>query len=210
MSVVAGELTGGRSLEVDLNVGVVHEAAHEGEHEGDRPAINRFGLRLFILSESMLFAALVAGRFYLAGLSRPDSVNVGLGLLMTLALLGSSGLSYRGLAALRRGDRGAAVRSLTGTILLGVLFLVGVGFEWSAAIREFGPSTSYGTAFFATTGLHASHLASGLVVLVLLARLIRRGHFQPGADWGAVAAVTYWTFVDAMWVLVIFPTLYLA
>lgn len=177
-------------------------------HEEDRAAIDRLGLRLFILSESMLFGALVAARFYLVGTYRPETMNVGLGVLMTVLLLGSSALSYRALAAVRHDDRGAALRNLAATILLGALFVVGVAVEWSTA--EFGVGTAFGTAFFSTTGVHAAHMLSGMAVLALLWRLIRRGHFSAASHWGVTASITYWTFIDAMWVLVIFPTLYLA
>lgn len=180
------------------------EAVEEAE---DREAINRFGLRLFIASESMLFAALVAARFYLAGLERPEGVNLALGVVLTAILLASSWLGYRALAAIRRGDRGAAARRLTAAVLLGLAFLVGVGVEWATA--EFSIGTAYGTAFFATTGLHAAHLLSGIVVLGGVANLLRLGHFDAGSHWGVAGAVTYWTFVDAVWVVAVFPTLYL-
>lgn len=173
----------------------------------DRSAVDRFGLRLFIASESMLFAAFIAARFYLAGTERPEGVNLALGLGLTALLLGSSWFGYRGLAAVRGGARAAAARRLGGAILLGLLFLAGVGVEWATA--EFSIGSAYGTVFFATTGLHAAHLASGIVVLAAVANLLRLGHFGPGAHWGVTGAVTYWTFVDAVWVLAIFPSLYL-
>lgn len=173
----------------------------------DRPAVNRFGLRLFIASESMLFAAFIAARFYLARLERPEGVNLALGIALTAILLASSWLGYRGLAAVRRGDRGAAVRRLGAAVGLGFLFLVGVGVEWATA--EFSIGTAYGTAFFSTTGLHAAHLVTGMVVLAGVANLLRLGHFDAGSHWGVAGAVTYWTFVDAMWVVAIFPSLYL-
>lgn len=180
---------------------------HPADAAEDRPAINRFGLRLFIASESMLFAALVATRFYLAGLERPEGVNLALGVALTAILLASSWLGYRGLAAIRRGDRGAAARRLGAAVLLGGLFLVGVGIEWATA--EFSIGTAYGTAFFSTTGLHAAHLVSGMVVLAGVANLLRLGHFDAESHWGVAGAVTYWTFVDAVWVVAVFPSLYL-
>lgn len=108
----------------------------------------------------MLFGALIAARFYLAGTYQPETMNVGLGVLMTVLRLGSSAMSYRALAAVRRDDRGAALRSLAAAILLGALFVVGVAVEWSTA--EFGLATAYGTAFFSTTGVHAAHMLSGM------------------------------------------------
>ncbi len=172
-----------------------------------RIAINRLGLWLFIASEATLFAAFITARFYLAGISRPDGVNEPLGAAMTLALIASSILAYRGLVALGRGDRASMLRSFLGTLGLGALFVLGVGFEWSTA--EFSIASPYGTAFFTTTGLHVAHLISGLVALALVYRLARQGHFSPESHWGVMAVVRYWTFVDLLWVLVIYPVLYL-
>ncbi len=186
--------------------GAAEVAVAEEERLG-RVAIGRLGLWLFIGSESMLFFAMVAARFYLLGTTRPPSVNLGLGIALTLDLLVSSVLGYRALAALKRDDRSGFQRRLLGAIALGAAFLVGVAMEWSSA--RFGPGTAYGTVFFTTTGLHVAHLASGLVVLLLVWRLARRGAFSAHDYWGARAALTYWTFVDAMWVLLVFPALYL-
>lgn len=209
----SGELAG-RGLGIAVEPGppsaipIDEVAAHPAVEEAeDRPAVNRLGLRLFIASESMLFAALIAARFYLVGLERPAGVNLPLGAVLTAILLASSWLGYRGLAAIRRGDRSAAARRLSGAVLLGLLFLVGVGVEWATA--EFAIGTAYGTAFFTTTGLHAAHLLSGILVLGGVANLLRLGRFDAESHWGVAGAVTYWTFVDAVWVVAVFPTLYL-
>lgn len=178
------------------------------EHEGHDPAeVSRFGLLLFIFSESFLFAAFISARLYLAGLDKPEHVNLALGGVMTAILVASSLLSYRGLAALGRGERRAAARWLAGTVLLGLVFVAGVAIEWSTA--EFSITSAYGSAFFSITGLHATHVIAGLVALSLAIRLLRRGHFAGASTWGLRGCVIYWTFVDLMWVLVIFPVLYL-
>lgn len=183
-----------------------HAAAHaEGHH--DPVEVGRFGLLLFILSESFLFAAFIAGRLYLSGLEKPEHVNLALGGIMTLFLVGSSVLSYRGLGAFTRGDGRAAARWLSGTVLLGLAFVVGVGFEWTTA--EFSITSPYGSSFYMITGLHVTHLLFGLGAMVLGVRLLRKGHFAGGRGWGIRGAVLYWTYVDLMWVLVIFPALYL-
>jgi len=173
----------------------------------DRLAINQLGMWLFFASEAMLFAAFITARFYLVGVWRPTTVNEPLGAAMTLALLLSSAFAYYGLRAFQRGDRATELRSLLGTLLLGCLFVGGVIIEWSTA--EFSIASLYGTAFFSTTGLHVAHLISGLIILALVYRLVRLGHLSPERPWGVLAAVRYWTFVDALWVLVIYPVLYL-
>ncbi|MEK6719063.1 MAG: cytochrome c oxidase subunit 3 [Chloroflexota bacterium] len=183
-------------------------AADVPGHEGHDPAdVGRFGLLLFLFSESFLFAAFISARLYLSGLAKPEHVNLSLGVVLTALLVASSLLSYRGLAALRRGDGRAAARWLSGTVLLGLGFVGGVAIEWSTA--EFSITSAYGSAFYSVTGLHATHLISGLIALALGIRLLRRNHFAAGSTWGIRGCIIYWTYVDLIWVLVIFPVLYL-
>jgi heme/copper-type cytochrome/quinol oxidase subunit 3 len=188
-----------------MSAQVVGQGGAEQVH--DSADVGRFGLLLFLFSESFLFAAFVSARLYLAGLEQPDGIDLALGGLMTALLVGSSLLSYRALAVLRAGRGRAAAGWLLGTVGLGSLFVVGVAIEWTSA--EFPITSAYGSAFYTITGLHATHLVGGLVALVLAARLLRRGHFADGSTWGVRGCVMYWTYVDLMWVVVIFPVLYL-
>jgi cytochrome c oxidase subunit 3 len=171
-----------------------------------RQAMNQAGLWLFFLSESFLFSALATARFVLAGTDRPEGLNQGLGLGITTVLLLSSLTAFRAETAIARGDRADFTRNLLATILLGIVFVFGVGAEWSTA--EFHASEPYGTAFFSMTGLHASHVISGVVVLGLVYALGRRGHFSAESHWGVEASVKYWHFVDVVWVF-FYPILYL-
>lgn len=182
--------------------------AHFDEHareEALRPTLNQAGLWLFFLSESFLFAALASARFVLAGTSRPH-VDQQLGLLITSVLLASSLTAFLAEASIARNDRTGFLRYTLATIVLGLLFFVGVAFEWSAA--EFGRDEPYGTAFFSMTGLHASHVLSGVVMLAMVFYLGARGHFSAKSHWGAEAVVKYWHFVDMVWVF-FYPILYL-
>ncbi len=179
-------------------------AAHH-EEERQRPSMNQLGLWLFFLSESFLFAALLSARFYLAGTDRPH-VNQLLGLVITAILLVSSLTAYRSEAAIAHGDRTAFLRYLLATIALGVVFALGVAYEWSTA--EFTRSEPYGAAFFAMTGLHASHVISGVAMLAMVYYLGVRGHFSAEGHWGVEAVVKYWHFVDVVWVF-FYPALYL-
>lgn len=178
--------------------------AHHKE-ERQRPSMNQLGLWLFFLSESFLFGALLSARFYLAGTDRPH-VNQPLGLAITAILLVSSLTAFRAEASIARGDRSAFLRYLLATIALGVVFAGGVAYEWSTA--EFTRSEPYGAAFFAMTGLHASHVISGVAMLALVYFLGVKGHFSAESHWGAEAVVKYWHFVDVVWVF-FYPALYL-
>lgn len=176
---------------------------HLGEPR--RLALNQLGLWLFFASESFLFAALVSARFVLMGTAHPG-VNQLLGLVITSVLLTSSVTAYLAESAIARGDRINFLRYLLATITLGLLFVAGVGVEWTTA--EFELSEPYGTAFFSMTGMHAGHVVSGIVMLALVYNLGRRGHFSAEGYWGVEATIKYWHFVDVVWVF-FYPALYL-
>ncbi|MBI4348336.1 MAG: cytochrome c oxidase subunit 3 [Elusimicrobia bacterium] len=167
----------------------------------DGVATASLGLWIFIASEAFLFLILIATRYLLVGLHRPDELEQVLGAAVTTALLSSSVSAYAGLRALRRGDEGAYRRWIRLTLALGVAFLAGLSLEWTEGFGAFPPGRGYGSVFFTLTGVHGFHVASGLVVLALVLRAGR-------GTWPATAAVRYWTFVDAIWLL-IYPTLYL-
>ena len=178
-------------------------------HVHDRLAINRIGLWLFFGSETFLFGAIISTRYYLQGAQRPEDLSQGLGLIITAVLLLSSLTAYRAETASAHGDQKGFQWNLIATIVLGVLFLAGVGLEWFLAYQHFPPSTGFGTVFFATTGIHATHVLSGLILLGIVYFLGRRTQrYTPANYWGVEASVKYWHFVDVAWVF-IYPTLYL-
>jgi cytochrome c oxidase subunit 3 len=182
-------------------------AAEHGAHGGARRlAINRIGIWLFFFSDGLLFAAFAAARFYLHGTARPDAVNQALGLAITSVLLLSSLTAYRAETAMVHGNVRRGRRMLLATILLGAFFAVGVGFEWS--IAEWVPSDPYGTSFFSMTGIHAMHVITGVIFLVVIYVRAGKGHFHEGNTWPVTAMVMYWHFVDVVWVF-FYPTLYL-
>ena len=171
-------------------------------------AINRIGLWLFLLSESFLFAAIISTRYFLRGLDRPDDLNQALGLGITLVLLLSSLSAYRAEMSSAHGDQKGFVRNILVTLVLGIVFVVGVGIEWAEAFKHFPPSTGFGTIFFTMTGIHAFHVLTGLAALAVVFGLGRKGRFTTGSYWGVEGAVKYWHLVDVAWVF-IYPTLYL-
>ncbi len=173
-----------------------------------RVRADRLGLWCFIASETFLFGAVIAARYILLGVSRPKELNQPLGLAISLVLILSSLTAYRAETFMAHDDRAGFMRNVTWTILLGLLFLVGVGVEWSEGLRYFPPSTPFGSAFFSLIGLHAFHVFTGVVALAVVRDMARRGRFGSHDHWGVEAVVKYWHFVDVAWV-VIFPTVYL-
>jgi cytochrome c oxidase subunit 3 len=168
--------------------------------------INRVGLWLFFISETFLFAGLLASRFYLWGGTRPE-LDQTLGLTITSILLLSSFFMNRAESAIAHDDRKTFLRSMLITAGLGLAFFVGVvGFEWRGHL---GPSDGvYGAVLFGMTGLHALHVLSGIVLILLVWNLGRKGNFSAERHWGVEATAIYWHFVDVVWVFY-YPALYL-
>jgi len=172
-----------------------------------RLEINRMGLWLFILSESMLFLGLLAARFTLQGTAIPDQLSQVIGLVITAILLISSFTAYRAETAFANGDEGRAIAALRLTLILGGVFVLGVAFEWSAALSHFPPRTGFGTVFFTMTGIHAFHVVTGLIFIAIVHARARAGSYREDR-WPVEAAVKYWHFVDVVWVF-FYPALYL-
>jgi len=173
-----------------------------------RQTTNRMGLWLFILSDAFMFAGLLVSRFYLLGVGvRPD-VNSLLGVGVTSVLLLSSFFMNRAETAAAFGDRKTFERSTLVTLILGVLFLVGVvGVEWQ--IAPFGPGTNAaGSLFYAMTGFHAFHVLTGVIFLAIVYRNGRMGLYSAERHWPVEAAAVYWHFIDVVWIF-FYPALYL-
>ena len=90
------------------------------------------------------------------------------------------------------------------TILLGLEFLRNTAVEWRHLIQDFHLTITtnlFGTTFYSLVGLHASHVAIGLSLLLLALVLGLRGSMQGQARRFELLS-WYWHFVDAVWVAV--------
>lgn len=182
-----------------------HHHAEEQPYE-EQSKRNRLGLWLFLFSEIFLFGALLASRFFLWGGERPD-LDQSLGLATTSVLLLSSFFMARAETAIGYDDRREFSRNLLITAFLGILFLVGVvGLEWNAELQ---PSDGkFGAIFFGMTGIHALHVLSGVILILFVWNLGRKGHYSSDRHWAVEATAIYWHFVDVVWVF-FYPALYL-
>lgn len=204
---------------------VTADTPHDDAHAHEIPystqlRSNRLGLWLFMFSELFLFGALFATRFVLWGNTRPDLSQV-IGLIATVILLFSSYFMYRSEVGAAYGDQKKFLRNALMAALLGSIFFVMVVFmEWNVfglsgdlfGVELFGhlkPSDGvYGGVFFAMTGMHALHVLSGIVLILIIWWNGRRGFFTPERHWGVEATAIYWHYVDVVWVF-FYPALYL-
>jgi cytochrome c oxidase subunit 3 len=163
----------------------------------NRSVTARVGLAIFLGALAMLFAALLLAyavmRAQAPGWPPPGTPPLPRGILglNTLVLVASSVVLRAGLRA--RGDRRGAV---AGALALGAAFLVAQALVWRALVRAgLGPASGpYGSVFFALSGLHALHLAGGLLALGAV------GLAAP-SDARLRLAATYWDFVLGVWVV---------
>ncbi len=170
-------------------------------------ATNRLGLWLFFISDAFMFGGLIISRFYLLGNQKFD-LNQSLGLLVTSVLLISSFFMNRAEVMISQGNQKGFIRSLLVTILLGIIFLIGVvGVEWADA--HFGPSDgAQGAVFYMLTGMHAFHVLTGVIFLLITLRNGVKNKFSAEKHYMVEAAANYWHFVDVVWIIV-YPVLYL-
>jgi len=186
---------------------MTEHAANAQQNYQFKLATNRLGLWLFIISDAFVFAGLLIARFYLMGDTRPELEQT-LGLVVTSMLLVSSFFMNRAETALAHGDRKAFLNGTLITLILGVLFLVGVvGVEWQLA--PFGPADGVaGSMFYTMTGFHAFHVLTGVIFLFVVYRNGRNGHYTPDEHWAVEACAVYWHFIDVVWIF-FYPALYL-
>jgi cytochrome c oxidase subunit 3 len=168
---------------------------------------NRLGLWLFMLSDAFIFGGLLISRFNLLGFTRPE-LSQSLGLLVTSILLVSSFFANRAETSMAKGDRRQFIISTTTTMVLGILFIVGVlGVEWQIAPFKASDGVE-GAIFYSMTGFHVFHVLTGVIFLAIVLRNGIRGHYSKEKHWAVEAAAVYWHFVDVVWIF-FYPALYL-
>lgn len=178
----------------------------------------RLGMKLFIISDALTFAALLAVYCYLRLSSdnwpRPFSwSSIGYATLMSVCLFTSSLTMVAAVRTARRGARRLTVRWILATIAGGIAFLLLHLNEWKRLVdegltlrtvpKEWGSaSLAFGSTFFGITGLHMLHVFSGVILLGVVAA-------RPKATTTEIEiSGMYWQFVDAVWVFV-FVLIYL-
>jgi cytochrome c oxidase subunit III len=183
-------------------------------HASQRTAV--FGMTIFLASEAMLFAGLIAGYIVLR-LSSPawppsaeyPKLPVVLTGINTVFLITSSFTYHFAEVAVKKGKKGTAWLFLT--VLLGSLFLCIQGYEWYHMHHEglwFNTGGVYGSSFFVLTGFHGLHVLIG--VLMIAWALIRQlgGAYTAQSHTYLILAGMYWHFVDVVW-LFLYSVLYL-
>jgi cytochrome c oxidase subunit III len=178
------------------------------------PSKGVVGMTCLIIAESAIFTIFVIAYLYYLGkdLSGPTPRQVlELPILNSICLLSSSATITFALRSLRNNDSKRFSIWWLVTIALGAYFLLGTGREWHHLIYDKGltiQTNLFGTTFYSLVGLHASHVAVGLLALSIvmafaIAGLVKREHAERVHVLGL-----YWHFVDVVWI-VVFTVVYI-
>ncbi|HUE43309.1 MAG TPA: cytochrome c oxidase subunit 3 family protein [Candidatus Sulfotelmatobacter sp.] len=191
-----------------------------------------FGMWVFLVTEVLFFG----GMFMTYTLNRstyPDvfgeasrSINLTLGAVNTVVLIGSSLTMAMSVWAAQVGKKQLVTIFLILTLILGSVFLGIKGVEYHEKFVEhhvpglnfnFEPGADAATnahaqlffsLYFAMTGLHALHMIIGAGLLIWLIKESFRGRFTPEYSTPVDLVGLYWHFVDIVWIF-LFPLLYL-
>lgn len=163
---------------------------------------------VFVVVESLIFSAYLSvylfyrARHEQAFLQAQSHLNLGLGVVETIALLASSWSMARSVLTARAGQLPTAMRHAFMTGALGGVFLICKIVEWVNQIHQGNTFTTndFFQYFFFLTAIHAIHLLIGFAVLgIVIHQLSRPEHCSQET---VETCATYWHTVDFLWVLI--------
>jgi len=187
-----------------------------GVEEFPRFETSKMGVWIFLFSEILLFGGLFATYAVFRALHFQEfnhdhqELNVTLGAINTVVLLWSSFHVALAVAAIQRGKDRALKLHLAMTILLGCVFLVNKGIEYSAKFSHgiYPWTSNFFSIYFVITGLHGLHVLCGVVALSIILYMAFQGRFSSTNYTRVEGTALYWHLVDIIWIYV-FPLLYL-
>jgi cytochrome c oxidase subunit III len=177
-----------------------------------RRGVGWWGVGTLVASEAALFAYLLFSYFYLCATAGSDwllepSPSLRVALPNTVLLLASSLVAWWGERGVLTQRRGQALWGFGIACLMGTVFALVQLHEWRT--KGFGiGSSSYGSLYFLTTGLHEAHVFVGVLILAAIFVWTALDYFSPRRRLSVSAGVLYWHFVDVVW-LFVFTTYYL-
>lgn len=173
-----------------------------------------WAMLLVIATEAMIFTALLSSYFFLrasssrwppAGIELPE---LDTGLVFTAVLLGSSIPVFYAEASIRRGNLRGLRAGLAVAAVMGLAFLLYTVDDFRRL--HFGwRDNAYASIFYVTVGLHATHVAVGLLISAVTQVKAWLGLFDRDHHVSVEVFSLYWHFVDAVWIFV-FSSLFLS
>jgi cytochrome c oxidase subunit 3 len=162
----------------------------------------KFALWLFIVTVVMIFASLTSA--YIVRQSEGNWLEFDLPEIFwynsAIILLSSITLHWAYVSA-KKDDLAKVRLGMILTSILGAIFLVGQWYSWGALVDRdvFFVGNPAGSFLYVFTGLHALHLISGVIFLIIV--LISSFRYQvhsKNMDTMEMC-VTYWHFLGGLW-----------
>ncbi len=202
-----------QSSAIDSNPVVNYQAEVAHGHHG-HPDHRILGVIVFLIAEAMIFLGLFTAylTFRAVAPTWPPAGTPELELLLpgvnTIILISSSFVIHNADVAVKKNDVKGLQKWFAITAAMGLIFLVGQLYEYFHL--EFGLTTNlFASTFYVLTGFHGLHVLFGLVLILgVLWRSRKPGHYSNTSHFGVEAAEIYWHFVDVVWI-VLFILLYL-
>ena len=170
---------------------------------------------VFLSSDCLFFGSLIATYMVYRGQSLVgpypvDIIDIPVTTISTFVLLCSSFAMVRALAATNANNQKGIQIWLLLTALMGAIFIGFQVYEFNLFRSEglYIYTNLFGTTFFTLTGFHGAHVTLGIVWLLGLFFVARKGRLGPKTALDVEIAGLYWHFVDIVWI-VIFTLLYL-
>jgi cytochrome c oxidase subunit 3/cytochrome o ubiquinol oxidase subunit 3 len=199
----------------DISIETSH---HHADPKAEAQHIDnlKFGMWLYLASEVVIFATLIA-IFVIFRVNNPErvhEVHEASGLLLvslnTFLLLTSSWTMVMGLRAIQGNDRRGLVRWIGATAVLGTLFVMLQYVEYSTLAHEgitiYGDT--FGMRFYAPTAFHGAHVVAGVLWAIWVVNRGLQGKYDNGKYLGVEIFGLFWHFVDVVWI-VLFTVIYL-
>ena len=177
----------------------------------------QWGMLAFLLSEVAFFSTLIVAYLSFLGKDKigptpSEALSLSLVIVTTACLLASSVTVHLATHALASGRQRQFCLWWLATILLGVAFLAGTGYEWRELIERHHLTISrnlFGTTYYTLVGFHGLHVTLGVIAMLVVLALAARREVNGQNQLAAELTGWYWHFVDGVWI-VVFTVVYVA
>ena len=199
------------------DVAIAHDEPHGADHPETTTGLphTKLAMWIFLASECMLFGALITTYVLYRGRSMvppvpADVFDIPYTSVSSFVLLTSSLTMVLALSAAQDRDTGRMRLWLLTTALLGMTFVGGQVYEFTAFYNEeLKLSTNlFGTTFYVLTGFHGVHVTVGILMLLSLVAFSSVKRLPEDPSFPIEMVGLYWHFVDIVWI-VIFTVVYL-
>ena len=179
------------------------EATYEGCHTKQVQRGLTIGVLLFIVSEVFAFLSVFWAFFHsslspaieIGGVCPPQGITAldpfAIPLLNTMLLVSSGAFITYAHHALIKGNRKDSIYGTFFTIILAIVFTGFQYFEYSEAPFSISDSV-YGSAFYASTGLHGMHVIVGTIFITVGFFRILNYHLSTNHHVGFESSILYW------------------